>query len=119
MSHFLLFLSRLIYIPKWGYRGIEKLSKVADRKTPHGKEIAMNKDHARLHASTIPALKAGHPSLMAVSDIVVSGADMRTHKAMPSTLQPGQDDLLQSFIVWNIETHRTSRHTLFSHWLGS
>jgi hypothetical protein len=56
---------------------------------------------------------------MAVSDIVVSGADMRTHKAMPSTLQPGQDDLLQSFIVWNIETHRTSRHTLFSHWLGS
>ncbi|OKH87485.1 hypothetical protein LF95_11875 [Thalassospira sp. TSL5-1] len=53
----------------------------------------------------------------AVSRIIVSGADRALSPAENPAAQTRQDDLLQAFIVWNIETHKTARHTLFAHWL--
>ncbi|RCK54087.1 hypothetical protein TH25_01745 [Thalassospira profundimaris] len=53
----------------------------------------------------------------AVSQIIVSGADRAQSLADNSTLQTREDDLLPAFIIWNIQTHKTARHTLFAHWL--
>ncbi|AUG54515.1 hypothetical protein [Thalassospira marina] len=77
----------------------------------------MNRDHNRPTAAASETITAGYPAKMAVSNIIVSGADRDMPANVKSTSQTNQDDLLQSFIVWNIETRRTSRHTVFSHWL--
>lgn len=53
----------------------------------------------------------------AVSQIIVSGADRAQSLADNPALQTREDDLLQAFIIWNIQTHKTARHTLFAHWL--
>ncbi|OSQ40509.1 hypothetical protein [Thalassospira mesophila] len=68
--------------------------------------------------------KAPHPSFQAVSDIIVKGAAIPAGRGQaPTAASPlasaNHDDLLLSFIVWNIETGRTARPTLFSHWLDA
>jgi len=91
---------------------------VAASKTPDRKVIAMRKDQTALHSKSATAQNACHPSLMATSQIIINGANFPQYRDVQSASQTLQHDLLQSFIAWNIETHRTSRHTLFSNWLG-